>query len=147
MGITNPLNIATLVAIQAVGFAAAEGARAQEPDAEKRKYPGGAFNPAGMAADETSKLKELKNGERMKKGRWLDFFCSIDSPKNKHALTLPSPSPSLSLSPGRLAMVACAGLLGQHAANGLSPLEALAKHVADPWGANVATNGVSIPGF
>ena len=45
------------------------------------------------------------------------------------------------------AMVACAGLLGQHAANGLSPLEALAKHVADPWGAYVATNGVSIPGL
>jgi light-harvesting complex I chlorophyll a/b binding protein 1 len=63
MGINNPLSISTLVAIQAVGFAAAEGARAQEPDAEKRKYPGGAFNPAGMAADETSKLKELKNGE------------------------------------------------------------------------------------
>ena len=33
------------------------------------------------------------------------------------------PSPSAPFLPGRLAMVACAGLLGQHAANGLSPLE------------------------
>ena len=27
------------------------------------------------------------------------------------------------------------------------PFQALAKHVADPWAVNVATNGVSIPGL
>lgn len=48
---------------------------------------------------------------------------------------------------GRLAMVAFAGILGQHAATGKSPLEALADHVANPWAVNFATNGVSVPGL
>ena len=48
---------------------------------------------------------------------------------------------------GRLAMVAFIGFIGQHAATGKSPLGALAEHVANPWTANVATNGVSIPGL
>jgi light-harvesting complex I chlorophyll a/b binding protein 1 len=46
---------------------------------------------------------------------------------------------------GRLAMVAFIGFIGQHAANGLSPLGALRAHVADPWNANFATNGISLP--
>lgn len=48
---------------------------------------------------------------------------------------------------GRLAMVAFLGFVGQHAATGKGPVEALAAHIADPWGTNFATNGVSIPGL
>uniref|UniRef100_A0A7R9VV21 Chlorophyll a-b binding protein, chloroplastic n=1 Tax=Chlamydomonas euryale TaxID=1486919 RepID=A0A7R9VV21_9CHLO len=48
---------------------------------------------------------------------------------------------------GRLAMVAFIGFIGQHAATGKSPLEALGEHVANPWAVNFATNGVSIPGL
>ena len=66
LGVANPLGISTLVGIQAVLFAAAEGARGQEPDAEKRKYPGGSFDPLGWSKDANAlgelKLKELKNG-------------------------------------------------------------------------------------
>ena len=66
LGVANPLGISTLVGIQAVLFAAAEGARGQEPDAEKRKYPGGSFDPLGWSKDASAlpelKLKELKNG-------------------------------------------------------------------------------------
>eukprot|EP00955_Chlamydomonas_euryale_P083796 363891-Chlamydomonas_euryale.AAC.5 len=47
----------------------------------------------------------------------------------------------------RLAMVAFIGFIGQHAATGKSPLEALGEHVANPWAVNFATNGVSIPGL
>lgn len=32
-------------------MAAAEAARGNEPDAEKRKYPGGAFDPLGFSKD------------------------------------------------------------------------------------------------
>ncbi|KAG1673534.1 hypothetical protein FOA52_003834 [Chlamydomonas sp. UWO 241] len=48
---------------------------------------------------------------------------------------------------GRLAMVAFVGFIGQHAATGTSPLEALAAHTGNPWAVNFATNGVSIPGL
>ena len=44
-------------------------------------------------------------------------------------------------------MVAFVGFIGQHAANGKTVLGALSDHVANPWGANFATNGVSIPGL
>nr|6ZZX_8 Chain 8, Chlorophyll a-b binding protein, chloroplastic [Chlorella ohadii]6ZZY_8 Chain 8, Chlorophyll a-b binding protein, chloroplastic [Chlorella ohadii] len=46
---------------------------------------------------------------------------------------------------GRLAMVAFLGFLSQHAATGKGPLDNLADHLADPWGANFCSNGVSIP--
>ncbi|KAI8475169.1 MAG: light-harvesting protein of photosystem I [Monoraphidium minutum] len=46
---------------------------------------------------------------------------------------------------GRLAMMAFLGFVAQHAATGKAPLEALGLHVANPWGANFATNGVSLP--
>ncbi|KIZ02104.1 light-harvesting protein of photosystem I [Monoraphidium neglectum] len=46
---------------------------------------------------------------------------------------------------GRLAMVAFLGFVAQHAATGKAPLAALSEHVSSPWGANFATNGVSLP--
>lgn len=46
---------------------------------------------------------------------------------------------------GRLAMVAFVGFLAEHAATDKGPLEALAEHLADPFGTNFATNGVSLP--
>ncbi|GIL56222.1 hypothetical protein Vafri_11649 [Volvox africanus] len=48
---------------------------------------------------------------------------------------------------GRLAMVAFLGFVAQHAATGKGPLAALGEHLANPWGANFATNGVSVPFF
>lgn len=46
---------------------------------------------------------------------------------------------------GRLAMLAFVGFWGQHAATGKGPLAALGEHLANPTGANFATNGVSLP--
>ena len=46
---------------------------------------------------------------------------------------------------GRLAMVAFVGFLAEHAATEKGPLEALAEHLANPFGSNFATNGVSLP--
>lgn len=36
-----------------VAIAGAEAQRQAEPDAEKRKYPGGAFDPLGLSKDST----------------------------------------------------------------------------------------------
>jgi hypothetical protein len=46
---------------------------------------------------------------------------------------------------GRLAMVAFLGFVAQHAATGKGPIAALGEHIANPWNANFATNGVSLP--
>jgi len=46
---------------------------------------------------------------------------------------------------GRLAMIAFLGFVAQHQATGKSPLAALTDHLADPFAANFATNGVSLP--
>ena len=46
---------------------------------------------------------------------------------------------------GRLAMVAFMGFCSQYLATGKGPLQCLSAHLADPWGANFATNGTSIP--
>ncbi|KAK9837276.1 hypothetical protein WJX81_002876 [Elliptochloris bilobata] len=112
-GIPVPFNLSTLIAIEVVALAGAEVQRNAEPDPEKRKYPGGAFDPVGLSKDgkslESLKLKEIKNG--------------------------------------RLAMLACVGFLAAHAATGKAPLEALGAHLANPWGVNFATNGVSVPGL
>ncbi len=46
---------------------------------------------------------------------------------------------------GRLAMIAFLGFTAQAYATGVGPVENLAAHLANPWGANFATNGVSLP--
>jgi Chlorophyll A-B binding protein len=46
---------------------------------------------------------------------------------------------------GRLAMLAFAGFVCQYIATGKGPLQNLGDHIANPWGANFATNGISIP--
>jgi len=108
-GIPIPFDLNTLLAIEFVAMAAAESRRGDETDADKKIYPGGAFDPLNFAKGdiETLKLKELKNG--------------------------------------RLAMIAFIGFIGQHAATGKGPLAALGEHISNPWNANFATNGVSLP--
>jgi len=65
----NPVPWGTLPIILAVEFFAlafAESQRNGEPDAEKRKYPGGPFDPLGFSKGsnlDELKLKEIKNGE------------------------------------------------------------------------------------
>jgi len=103
-----PFDLGTLAAIEFAAMAGVESFRGNaEP--EKRIYPGGAFDPMGMAKGnlEELKVKEIKNG--------------------------------------RLAMLACLGFVAQHQATGASPIQALTAHLADPFGANFATNGVSLP--
>nr|ACN94453.1 photosystem I light-harvesting cholrophyll-a/b protein 2 [Dunaliella salina] len=111
-GIEVPFDIATILGVEVVAMAVAEGLRNDNQDMEKRLYPGGAFDPLGFSKDpksfEDKKLKELKNG--------------------------------------RLAMVACLGFAGQHAATGKPILEALGDHLSSPFFNNFATNGVSVPG-
>ena len=48
---------------------------------------------------------------------------------------------------GRLAMVAFVGFIAQHSATGKGPLAALSEHLASPFTANFANNGVSVPGI
>jgi len=64
----NPVPWGTLPIILAVEFVAiafAESQRNGEPDPEKRKYPGGPFDPLGFSKGsnlDELKLKEIKNG-------------------------------------------------------------------------------------
>jgi light-harvesting complex I chlorophyll a/b binding protein 1 len=108
MGAEVPFDLGTVVALNFIAMAGAESFR-NNADAEKRIYPGGAFDPMGMSKGnlEELKLKEIKNG--------------------------------------RLAMVAFLGFVAQWKATGASPLQALSAHLADPFGANFALNGVSLP--
>lgn len=112
LGNPNPLDLNTLVGVEFLAFAVSEGLRGRETDPEKKKYPGGSFDPAGLSKSpqaEEYKLKEIKNG--------------------------------------RLAMLATLGFYAQYEATGKTPLAALGEHLASPWTANFATNGVSIPGL
>jgi len=62
-GVAVPFDLNTLLGVEFVAMAAAESSRGSaEP--EKRVYPGGAFDPLGMAKGDASelKLKEIKNG-------------------------------------------------------------------------------------
>ena len=55
-----------ILAIEGLAIAFVEAKRNEEKDPEKRKYPGGPFDPLGFSRNpkklEEYKLKELKNG-------------------------------------------------------------------------------------
>jgi light-harvesting complex I chlorophyll a/b binding protein 1 len=81
-GVPIPFDLNTLLGVEFVAMAAAESQRGGA-EAEKRVYPGGAFDPMGMgskggAEGDALKLKELKNGRLVSRvwGIEMRFFWS-----------------------------------------------------------------------
>ena len=107
-------------------------------------YPGGSFDPLGLASDPEAlaelKVKEIKNGAcarpvstRAHSRRWRDARPCATSP----ALT-PTPPLSASLA-GRLAMVSMLGFAVQAAVTQEGPWANWTKHLDDPFGYNLLT--------
>lgn len=68
LGAPIPLSVSTLTAIEVVLMGYLEFARSAELDQEKRCYPGGYFDPFGLASVEDDKVFKLKTAE-LKHGR------------------------------------------------------------------------------
>lgn len=68
LGFRIPLSITALVWIEAILVGGAEIYRNGERDPEKRVYPGGAFDPLGLASENDAKAFRLKTAE-IKHGR------------------------------------------------------------------------------
>jgi hypothetical protein len=96
------------------------------------------------AVDATRRLPELTAGNLPPQA----FHCLLAQRPSPCAAVKTRPHPNRApqeLKNGRLAMVAFLGFVAQHAATGKAPLAALGDHIAAPWAANFATNGVSLP--
>ena len=133
-GVSNPLSIGAHTAITFFVMGAVEIFRSEERDPERRKYPGGTFDPLGFTNDPTRarimKSKELANG-RLAMWAVLGIFCQ----------TKATGAGPWAVSSGENVQAArCSARSG---VGGLTPHcpKNLITHIGDPWHINVATNG------
>ncbi|CAA6669358.1 unnamed protein product [Spirodela intermedia] len=101
----------TILVIEFIAIAFVEHQRSMEKDPEKKKYPGGAFDPSA-----TPRTPPSSKSTRSRRSRTVNH----------------SPHPR------RLALLAFVGFCVQQSAYpGTGPLENLATHLADPWHNNI----------